>query len=193
MIDFFRRTSFETRKQCQNFLQILQTLALLRRVRVVCESLNFVTGSILPAGQRVELGLRENDLFVRPTHGDKLTNKWHLQLALHLLALIAARMFGEPMRERINKSEVPVHVLILDEGAAHDDLRNQNERDDIGRRFRIGNERRNEQTERHTAHRRHEHDSKVKPEHAADLQDVIPDQDKKHALNEGKYTEGDRL
>ena len=133
------------------------------------EALNFVAGSILPARQRVELRLCENNLFVRPTHGDKLTNKWHLQLALHLLALIRARMFGEPMRERINQSEVPVHVFILDEGSAHNDLRNQDERDDVGGRFRIGNERRNDQTKRQAAQRRHEHDSQVNPEHPADL------------------------
>src|SRR4029453_5341176 len=97
-------------------------LALLRRVRFVCEFLNFVAGSILPARQRVELGLRENYLLVRPTHGNKLTNKWHFQLALHLLALVRTRMFREPMRESINQSEVPVHILILDQGSAHDDL-----------------------------------------------------------------------
>ena len=68
-------------------------------------------------------------------------------------------MFGEPMRERIKKSKVPVHVLVFNEGATHDDLRNQDERDDVGRRFRIGDERRNKQTKRYAAHCRHEHDT----------------------------------
>src|SRR6266487_2631336 len=86
--------------------------------------------SVLPMGKRVELSLRQNHLVVRPTHSDELTNKRHLQLALHLLAFVRAGMFGEPMRERIKKSKVPVHVLVLNEGATHDDLRNQDQGDD---------------------------------------------------------------
>ena len=56
-------------------------------------------------------------------------------------------MLGEPAGESVNEREVSVHVLILDQRAAHDDLRNQDERDDVGRGFRIGHERRNDQAQ----------------------------------------------
>ncbi len=75
---------------------------------------------------------------------------------------------------------------ILDERAAHDDLRNQDERDDVGRRLRIGHERGNDQAERDAAHRGHEHDTEIDPKHPANLEDVIADQDKKDALDEGE-------
>ena len=97
------------------------------------------------------------------------------------------------MRERVEESEVPVHVFVFDERPTHDDLRNQHQRDDVGRRFRIGDERRDKQTKRHAAHCRHEHDSQVNPKHPADLQDVITDQDKKDALNQRKYPKGKRF
>ena len=49
-------------------------------------------------------------------------------------------MLGEPAGKGVNEPEVAVHVLIFDERAPHDDLRDENERDDIGGRFRIGHE-----------------------------------------------------
>src|SRR6266403_1737020 len=85
---------------------------------------DFALCSVLPPCQRVELCLRDNHFFVRPAHGDELTDKGHLELAPHFLFLLLAGMLGEPMRERIQQSEVSVHVLVLDESATHDDLRN---------------------------------------------------------------------
>ena len=66
------------------------------------EPVDLALASVLPPRQRIELGLRHNHLFVRPAHGDELTDKWNLQLAFHFSVLIRARMFGEPMREGIN-------------------------------------------------------------------------------------------
>ena len=37
--------------------------------------------------------------------------------------------------------KVAIHVLILDERATHDDLRDQHERDNVGGRLRIADER----------------------------------------------------
>ena len=56
--------------------------------------------------------------------------------------------------------------------------------------FRVGHQRRDEQTQRDTAHRSHEHDPEIDPEHSPDLQNEIPDQDIKNALNECKDAEG---
>jgi hypothetical protein len=53
-----------------------------------------------------------------------LTDKRNLQLAFRLSVFVCARMFGEPMLERIKQTEVAIHVLVFDERAAHDDLRN---------------------------------------------------------------------
>ena len=102
-------------------------------------------------------------------------------------------MFGEPVRKGINQAEVPVHVLVFDERATHNDLWNQNQRDDIGRCFRVGHERRDNETQRYAAHRCQEHYSRVEPEHAANLQDEIADQHEKNALNEREKPERDRL
>ena len=63
------------------------------------------------------------------------------------------------MRKRIKQREVPIHVLIFNECPAHDNLRNQNERDNVGRRFRIRDQRGNQQAKRHAAHGCHEHNS----------------------------------
>ena len=93
----------------------------------------------------------------------------------------------------MKQSEVPIHVLVFDQCAAHDDLRNQNERHDVGRRLRVGHQRRDEQTQRYAAHRSHEHDPEIYPEHSPDLQNGIADQDIKNALNEGKDAQGERL
>ena len=68
-------------------------------------------------------------------------------------------MLGEPAGERVNQGEVPVHVLIFNERAAHDDLWNQNERHDVRRGFRIGHETGNDETKRDAAHGGHKHDA----------------------------------
>src|ERR1700745_3526637 len=97
------------------------------------------------------------------------------------------------MRKGIKQTEVPVHVLVFDERAAHDDLWNQNQRDYIGRGVRVGKERRENETQRLAAHRRQEHYGQIDPEHAPDLQDEIADQHEKNTLDERKETERDRL
>ena len=84
-------------------------------------------------------------------------------------------MFGKPMRKGVKQTEVLVHVLVFDECSAHDDLRNQNQRDDVGRSLRVGYQRRDNQTQRHATHCRQEHDRQVDPEHAPDLQYEIAD------------------
>src|SRR5206468_6963411 len=84
MTDFLRGTPFQPREQCQNIFQIIETRALLRCIRLGRELLNFVISAILPPRERVEFGLSNNHLFVRPAHGDELADKWHLQLALRL-------------------------------------------------------------------------------------------------------------
>src|SRR5204863_9950029 len=95
-------------------------------------------------------------------------------------------MLGKPAVKGVNQSEVPVHVLVLDERTAHDDLWNQNERHDVRRGFRIGHETGDDETKRDPAHRGHKHDAEIDPEHAADLENVIAVQDKENALDDGE-------
>ena len=102
-------------------------------------------------------------------------------------------MLGEPAAEGINQREVAVHVLIFDERSTHDDLRNQDERNNVCRRFRIGHDRRDDQPEGDTPHRRHQHHAEIDPEHPPDREDVVPDQDEKEALKERKKTQRDKL
>ena len=102
-------------------------------------------------------------------------------------------MLGEPAGESVNQRQVPVHVLVFDERAAHDDLGNQNQRHDVGRRFRIGHDRRNHQTQRHAAHGGHQHDAEIDPKHPADRENVIPDRHKKDALDECEETERNKF
>ena len=97
------------------------------------------------------------------------------------------------MGQRVDKRQVSVHVLILDQSAAHDDLGNQDQRHDIGRRFWISHERRNEEAKRHTGHGGHEHDAEIDPEHPANLQNVIADQDEEHTLEKGENAERNRF
>jgi hypothetical protein len=70
---------------------------LLCRVRFGRELLNFIISPILPPRERIEFGLGDNHLFVRPAHGDELADQWHLQFALGFQCLVRARMFGNPM------------------------------------------------------------------------------------------------
>src|SRR5262249_7225037 len=65
--------------------------------------------------------------------------------------------------------------------------------DDISRSFRVGYERRDNETQRHPAHCRQEHDSQIKPEHASDLEDEIADEHEENALDERKEPERDGL
>src|SRR4030095_5103145 len=183
------RLSFQARQQCQYVFQVVKVRSLLRRVTFRCELLNFVMSAVLALGKRIELGLGDDHFFVRPAHGDELADKWHLQFALRFSRLFRVRMFGKPVRKGINQAEVPVHVLVFDERATHNDLWNQNQRDDIGRCFRVGHQRRDNETQRYAAHRRQEHYSQVEPEHAPNLQDEITDEHEKNALNERKKAE----
>ena len=105
------------------------------------DAIDLLLRPVLPPRERIKFRLCNNHLLVRPTHGDKLTDERHLEFALDLLAALFCRVFMEPARERVNQREVTVHVLVFDERATHDDLRNQNKRDDIGGGFRIGHQR----------------------------------------------------
>ena len=93
----------------------------------------------------------------------------------------------------MKQSQIPVHVFVLDQCATHDDLGNQNKRHDVSRGFRVGYERRDEQTQRHATHRSQEHDPEIDPEHSANLQERIADQNEKDALNEGKDSQREGL
>src|ERR1700731_5281069 len=150
---------------------------------------NLAVDSLLAERQRIEFGLRHHQFFVGPAHGDELANERHLEFAIHLFALLFGGMFLEPVSQRINEREVTVHVLVLNERATHDDLRDENERDDIGGGFGIADERRNTTAEGHATHGGHEEDAEINPEHPADLQDVVADQNEKNALNQGKHSE----
>src|SRR5207237_4899918 len=130
-------------KPSERFLQILQPLPIYGSlVMLRHNAVDFTLRSVLPLRQWIELGLRDNHLFVRPAHGDELTDKWHLKLAPHFLFLLFAGMLSEPMRERVEESEVPVHVLVFYERPTHDDLPNPHQRYDASRRIRVGDERR---------------------------------------------------
>ncbi len=93
----------------------------------------------------IEFRLRHHQLLVGPAHGDKFTDEGNLKAAVHLARFIAVRMLLEPARESVDQSEVPVHVLVFDHRAAHDDLGNEDERNDVGGRFRVVHERGDDQ------------------------------------------------
>src|SRR5439155_16213425 len=112
--------------------------------------LDFVMSAVLSLREWIEFRLRDNYFLVRPAHGDELADKWHLQLALRFSRLFRVRMFGKPMRKGVKQTEVLVHVLVFDECSAHDDLRNQIQRDDVGSSHRYGYQLRDNQTQRHT-------------------------------------------
>src|SRR5205823_6954318 len=147
------------------------------------DPIDLALGSVLAACHRIQFRLRHNHFLIRPAHADELANEWHLQFAVHFLVLFLVRMLRKPTRKRIDKREVAVHVFIFDECATHDDLRNQNQRYNIGGRLRIRNDGGNHQTEGDPTHRRHEHDPEVNPKHPADFENVIADQDKEDALH----------
>src|SRR4029453_6661570 len=86
-VDVPRGPSFQPREQCQYVFQIVKMRSLLRCVRFGRELLNFVMSTVLALRKGIELGLGDNHFFVRPAHGDELTDKWHLQLALRLSRL----------------------------------------------------------------------------------------------------------
>ncbi len=185
---------FKAGKHRQNFFKIIQSLNPFRGLVVAIDDpANLSIGALLPASQRIKLCLRNDDLFVRPAHRNELADERHLQLAVHLLPQLPGWMLVEPMRQRIDEREIAIHVLVLDQRSTHDDLWNEHKRNDVRRRFRIGHERRDHQTQGHAAHRRHEDDAQIDPEHSANLQDVIADQDEQEALDECENTEGDRF
>src|SRR4029450_6401443 len=110
-VDVPREPSFQAREQCQYVFQVVKMRSLLRRVRFGRELLNFVMSAVLAFRKRIELGLGNDHFFVRPTHGNELADKWHLQLALRFSRLFRVWMFGKPMGKGIKQTEVPVHVL----------------------------------------------------------------------------------
>src|SRR5207253_5022534 len=119
--------------------------------------------------------------------------EWHLQFAVHFLVLFLVRMLRKPARERVDEGEVAVHVFIFDKRPTHDDLRNQDQRHDVGGRLRIRNEGGNHQAEGDPTHRCHEHDPEVNPKHPPDFENVIADQDKEDALRQREDAERNRF
>src|SRR5262249_44308136 len=77
-VDVSSGRPFQSREQCQYVLQIVKMPSLLGRVRFGRELLNFVMSTVLALRKRSELGLRNYQLFVRPTDGDELADKWNM-------------------------------------------------------------------------------------------------------------------
>ena len=125
MIQVTDRLRLETGKQSERFLQVIQTFCCFRIFPMLRHKpVDLALRAVLSPRQRIELGLRDNHLFIRPAHGDELTDKRNLQFAFRFSVFFCARMFGEPMREGIKQTKVSIHVLVFDERATHDDLRN---------------------------------------------------------------------
>ena len=115
------RGCFEAGEEGESILEILQPFFLLRRgVSLAGELVDHRLDFILTAGERVELGLREDEGFVGPAGRHDFANERDLQIAPG--GHCAVRVARHPLLNRVDEVEVAVHFLILDEGAAEDDL-----------------------------------------------------------------------
>src|SRR5438132_1489218 len=133
------------------------------------EFLDFLRKKILPFRKRIEFSLTDDDGLVRPARWDELANQRYLDiLRLHISGSLL-RFRDSVSGEKVEKIKIPIHLFVLNQSAAQNDLRNQNERHDVGRRFGVIDQRGNEEASGNATDGSSSDKPKVRPEHSADL------------------------
>ena len=93
----------------------------------------------------------------------------------------------------MDEVEVAVHFLVFDEGAAEDDLGDEDERDDVEGGFGVADETGDEEADADAAEGGEEHPEEIGEEHFADLEDAVADGEVDDVLGEGDGSEGEHF
>ena len=132
--------------------------------------------------------MSDDDGFVAPAEGHELTKERDFQLIRWLQR--AAVITAQPAAQVVSEVEIPIHFLIFDEGSAENDLRDQDERDDIDGGLAFAHQAGDEQTEHHPGERTEEHPEEIIPEHGFDFQHGISDEQVDGALGGSEDSQG---
>ena len=176
----------------QRVFKILEAVFLCgSRVLFRDQPVDLVLDCFLAAGEGIQFGLREDQRLVGPSGRHELTDERNHQVASGRHGAVG--MGVHPFLDRVNKVQIAIHLLVFDQGAAQDDLRNQDGRDNQDAGFAFRDQGGDDQSDRHAAARGQKHRDKDNPEPAPESQQRVADPREERALNDGKSGERQRL
>ena len=158
----------------------------------VAEGFDAVVEDILGLVERVMIGLSEDEAFIGPAERHEFADEGDAEIAGAVLG-IGWVGGAEPFTDAVDEVEVAVHFLVFDEGAAEDDLGDEDERDDVEGGFGVADETGDEEADADAAEGSEEHPEEIGEEHFADLEDAVADGEVDDVLGEGDGTEGEHF
>ena len=155
-----------------------------RRRQLLDDFIDPLLERVLGDGERIAGGLGEHDGLVAPAQRHEFAQERDFQFVgrFERPAVVAA----EPPAQAVDEVEVAVHFLVFDQGAAEDDLGNEDERDDVDGGFAVANQAGNKQPEHHAGHGAEQHPEEIIPEHVADFEHRVADEQVDGALGGGE-------
>jgi hypothetical protein len=157
------------------------------------KSLDFLREKVLPFCKRVEFSLSDDDSLVRPAGRDELANQWHLDILRLHISRSLVRFRDSVTGKKVKEIEIPIHLIVLNQSAAENNLRNQNQGDDVPGRFSIIDQRGNKEASGYSTYRSSSDKPEVGPEHSADFENKIANQYEKDRLGKREQGEGNKL
>ncbi|MEY5014167.1 MAG: hypothetical protein RIS92_525 [Verrucomicrobiota bacterium] len=152
------------------------------------ELIDFRLDSVLAFGERVELGLGDDEGFVGVVSGDEFGDGGDTEALIFWCGGFGI-VFEDPFLDGEEEVGVAVHLFVFDEGAAEDELRDEDQWDAVGSHATGRGDTGDEQSEGDAAESGDEHDPPVGEEHSADLQDGVANEHEDGALNGREKTE----
>ena len=191
LLDFRHARAFEAAEHRQRFLEVLELRRLLLRAELdLHEVVDPLLQAILPDRERVQLRLRDDQGLVAVVRGDEPGERGDAELRVVARGRLGDFRVGpEPAVERIDQVEILVHLLVFDQRAAKDELRDEHERDEVCGRLGIGNQAGNNQAQRDATRGGDEHEPPIRKEHPADFEHGIADDHEERALDRAEHGE----
>ena len=142
----------------------------------------------LAAGEGIEFRLCKNESLIGPAGRHDLANEGDMKIAPCGHGAIGVSVC--PLLDGVDEIEVTVHLLIFDQGAAENDLRNEDDRNNENAGLTLRYERGDEQADGCAACRSEEHGYKNNPKPILERQEGIADPSEKRALDQCEKGEG---
>ena len=190
LVDLAGGVSFEAAELREGILEIVEALVLRLGAPGLCgELLDQFLQALLADGEGIQFRLSHHEGLVAVVRRDEAADHRDAEffVGLHVARQVLRR---EPTLKGVEHVGVAVHFLILDEGAAEDELRNEDERHEHRAGLGVRHQRGDEQAEGNPADGGEERPQEIRPEHSAHAEDVVAEAHEEPALQRGENAQG---
>ena len=135
----------------------------------------------------IVLGVGDDDGLIAPAQGHEVADPGHFETARLLFFIIG----DEPLADVLDDVKAAVHLVVLDERTTENDIRNEDERDDVDGRLGAAHDARDKKSRGDPDKGGEEHPEEVVEKHVPDPEDGVADEQVDDALDEGEEPEGE--